>query len=278
MDSPAACNKRFLRNRRRLRQVVVGCALALALGSRAAQVNAENNSPYDRYDTWYFTAEELSAAYSYQEGYGARLPNALRAGGCLFRDGEFAAKYGAASFAVPCNFVHQITRHLREMLDQGAAKFLFPLDADHAHLGVPMAAWKEKYQHLPPEKVVAALLRDPGLVALYHTAEHLRVTDRATGAVNQEAKAWQEKRNVLGYFDGRPNQILQPHPTGQGAPMPQEYYSYSGFSFLASPRGEIYLSIGTKIVMFDIAFDATPVEEFAEAGVFSETQLIRTNR
>ncbi len=165
---------------------------------------------------------------------------------------------------MPCTFVHQVTRHLREMIDSGAARFLFPLDADHAHLGVPMAAWKEKYQHLPPDEVVAALLRDPGLVALYHTAEHLRVTDRNTGEIDSEAKSWLDKRNVIGHFDGRPITILPPQAAGQGAAMPEEYYSYSGFSFLASPRGELYLSFGTKIVVFDIAFDATHEEEFAE--------------
>ena len=52
------------------------------------------------------------------------------------------------------------------------------------------------------------MVRDPGLVALYHTAEHLRVTDRKTGALNSDAKKWQDKRNVIGYFDGRPNQDL----------------------------------------------------------------------
>jgi hypothetical protein len=276
MSSPICDRALFVTTRAR-RCFVLGAALAVSLCLQVNQATAES-SHYDRYDSWFFTADEVSAAYSYQEGYGARLPNALRAGGCLFRDGEISARYGGANFAVPCTFVHQVTRHLREMIDRGAAKFLFPLDADHAHLGVPMAAWKEKYQHLPPDKVVAALIRDPGLVALYHTAEHLRVTDRITGEINQEAKAWQEKRNVIGYFDGRPIKILPPHPSGQGAAMPEEYYSYSGFSFLASPRGEIYLSTGTKIITFDIAFDATPVEEFADSGIFNDKLLTRTNR
>ncbi|HEX9264907.1 MAG TPA: hypothetical protein VF977_11085, partial [Candidatus Binatia bacterium] len=58
-----------------------------------------------------------------------------------------------------------------------------------------------------------------------HTAEHLRVTDRKSGTVNGVAKAWQEKRNVLGYFDGRPIKILAPDPKGQGVAMPVDYYS-----------------------------------------------------
>ena len=87
----------------------------------------------------------------------------------------------------------------------------------------------------PLEQLFAALVRDPGLVALYHTAEHLRVTDRKTGALNSDAKKWQDKRNVIGYFDGRPNKILPAQPNGQGASMPEEYYSYSGFTFPRQP-------------------------------------------
>lgn len=120
---------------------------------------------------------------------------------------------------------------------------------------VPRIAWNKKYQHLPPEEIFSAILRDPGLVALYHTAEHLRITDRKTGVVDPEAKAWQEKRNVLGFFDGRPIQILTPQPNGQGVSMPVAYYSYSGFTFLASPRDELFLALERKIITFDVAFD-----------------------
>ena len=77
-----------------------------------------------------------------------------------------------------------------------------------------MAVWNKRYKNLPVEQVFPTILREPGLVALYHTAEHLRVTDRKSGTVNGVAKAWQKKRNVLGYFDGRPIKILAPDPKG----------------------------------------------------------------
>jgi hypothetical protein len=60
--------------------------------------------------------------------------------------------------------------------------------------------------------------------------------------------------------------------------MPEEYYSYSGFSFLASSRGELYLSVGTKIVVFDIAFDATHADGFAELGDSGAVRLTQTER
>lgn len=232
-----------------------------------------------RYDGWYFTADEVGAAYQYQENYGQRLRHPLRAGSCVFRGGEFNAELGKNNFTMPCRFVLQITRHLKEMIEAGAAKFLFPLDADHAHLGVPVALWESKYKHLSAVQVVRAIVREPQLVALYHTAEHLRITDRKTGAVDKTAASWQAKRNVLGFFDGRRIEILPPNPSGQGASMPEGYFSYSGFSFLASPRGELYLPLGTKVITFDIALDGSAAEQFDERNhFFSESaNLTRTS-
>ena len=142
-----------------------------------------------------------------------------------------------------------------------------------------MEVWNNKYKNLSLEQVFPAILREPGLVALYHTAEHLRVTDRKTGAVDAEAKAWQEKGNVLGYFDGRPIQILQPDPKSSGVAMPEDYYSYGGFSFLASPRGELYLASGLNMITFDIAFDANAFDDAEEQHAFSaENTWLRADK
>jgi hypothetical protein len=234
----------------------------------------------DRYGAWYFTAGEVGAAYQYQENYGERLRNPLRAADCLFRDGEIDAQQNNRRFTVPCRFVAEITRHLKEMIEAGAAKFLFPLDADHAHLGVPLELWESKYKNLPAAEVIPAILREPRLVALYHTAEHLRITDRRTGAVDKAARSWKSKRNVLGFFDGRAIEILPPEPMGRGASMPDGYYSYGGVSFLASPRGELYLSLATKVISFDIALDSTGVEQSDDSTRPSAgpASLTRANR
>jgi hypothetical protein len=105
--------------------------------------------------------------------------------------------YMGKEFFVPCRFITESTRHLKEMLSIGAAKYLFPLDADHAHLGVPAEVWAKKYSQLPSDQILFALLREPTLVALYHTAEHLEISDRKTGRVNEEAKAW--RRNATSW-------------------------------------------------------------------------------
>src|SRR5258706_406897 len=94
----------------------------------------------------------------------------------------------------------------------GAARYLFPLDADHAHLGVPTEVWAKKYSKLDASQVINGLLHEPALVALYHTAEHLDPVEAKSKESEASVRAWKEKRNVLGFFDGRPVQILPPHP------------------------------------------------------------------
>jgi hypothetical protein len=207
------------------------------------------------YDTWFFTAEEVEAAHQYQENYGERIRNPLAARDYILGHNEITAKYRGEPFLLPCRFIMETTRHLKEMLAVGAAKYLFPLDADHAHLAIPMELWATEYSKLPSERILPALLRDPRLVALYHTAEHLEISHRKTGAINPEAKAWKEKRNVLAFFDGRPIRILPPHPAGHGVGMPAGYNSYGGFNFLANPRGELFIFHNNKLITFDVSLE-----------------------
>jgi len=254
----------------------LGLAMTVCLTSFFTTARADDAALLD---SWYFTAEEVAAAYQYQLHFGERLHAPLRAGNCSFSDGEFPAIHRRTEFPVPCRFIAEVRRHLKEMLAAGAARYLFALDADHAHLGVPSALWNEKYKHLPAQEVFPAMVRDPALVALYHTAEHLRITDRKTGAVNEQAKAWLEKRNVLGSFDGRPIQILAPKSGGHGVAMPEAYYAYGGFTFLASPRGELFLSQNQKYVTFDVAFDANLYDYAEEQDPnYGGKSLIRTSR
>jgi hypothetical protein len=69
-----------------------------------------------------------------------------------------------------------------------------------------------------------------------------------------------EKRNVLGFFDGRPIKILPPNPKGQGVGMPAEYNSYGGFDFLASRGGELFVFFDNKMITFDVSLDPDAFE------------------
>ena len=206
------------------------------------------------FNKWFFTAENMEAAYRYQEDYGERIRNPLRAKECLFGNAEFVASYRGGEFKVPCRFITETIRHLKEMIVAGAARYLFPLDANHGHLGIPIATW-EKYKQLPPDQVMQKILQDPSLIVLYHTAEHLQIPEPRDDGVRSDVKSWVEKRNVVGFFDGRPNHILTPDPRGYGVAMPEGYWPYSGFEFLASPMGELFVFVANKTITFDIGFE-----------------------
>lgn len=208
---------------------------------------------------WYFTAEEIETAYRYQEKFGKGLKYPLQAHDCLLGKKKIIASYYGREFILPCRFVTETIRHLKEILEVGAARYLFPLDLDHAHLGIPKELWKKEYRKLPGGEVVPAILRDSELVALYHSAEHLTAVDPETGKLDREAQDWMEKRNILGFYDGRSIEILPPHPKGFGVGMPDLYHSYGGFDFLASPSGQLGVIIENESIVFDLTLDISHV-------------------
>ena len=236
-------------NAHKVWRMLLGCAVtALVLGGSNA------SAQYSR-DSWFFSAAEIGAAYQYQENYGGRMRNPLPAFSCMTGQAEFVATLRRVPVRVACPFVNHVMRHLKEMLDVGAARYLFPLDADHAHLAVPAAVWEEKYSKLSSTQLLVALLREPQLVALYHTAEHLEPAAKEKRSDDAAVRRWREQRNVLGYFDGRPLQILPPHPEGFGVGLPDGLMSYGGFNFLASPHGELMILQGQRAIAFDVSLE-----------------------
>ena len=251
----------------------IGTALMIALAVMIA--NADRCAGRSAASPWFFNAEEIGAAYQYQENYGLRIRNPLPAEACMYGKADFMATYRQAKVQVQCQFINEVTRHLREMLALGAARYLFPLDADHAHLGVPTEIWAKKYSKLDPSQVINGLLHEPALVALYHTAEHLDPIEAKSKESEASVRAWKEKRNVLGFFDGRPVQILPPHPEGFGVGMPEGYVTYGGFSFLANHRAGLMLFNGDKVIPFDVSLDNG---EEVEANAFFGRNVIRAVR
>jgi hypothetical protein len=230
-------------------------AVVVALLAAGRDIRAQTES-----DAWSFTAAEIEIAYRYQERFGERIPRPLRARECMLGQKEFIASRNAIEFVAPCRFIAETIRHIKEMIEAGAARYLFPLDADHAHLAVPLELWENRYSKLPPEKLLPALLLEPTLAALYHTAEHLGVVDSPAVQLDPTTRSWKEKRNVLGSYDGRPIKILTPDPRGIGVSVPRPYYSLAGFNFLASPRGELNIFLPKRAITFDITFDTGTVE------------------
>jgi hypothetical protein len=220
-------------------------SLPFVLAVSFGQAFAEN-------DLWFFTANEIANAYRYQLQFGARLRSPLEPRACLYGEKEFLASHQGRRFVAPCRFIAETVRQLRELLESGAAKYLFPLDVDYADLAVPADVYGSKYKHLAREEILPALLREPTLVAIYHTAVHL---DPEVSNEESEISLWGKKRAVAGFYDGRRNQVLSRRSGGEGYDGPQGLVRLGSFNMMGHFLGEIAFVAGDTVVTFDLSFD-----------------------
>ncbi len=207
---------------------------------------------YPGEDTWAFTANEMAVAYRYQEAFGKRLPHPLRPEECLFGKTDFIASCQGKEFLAPCRFIHETVRHLKEILKMGAGTYLFPLDVGYADLAVPRDLWENKYSKLSSQEILAVLLRDSSLVAVYRTAAHAKVS--TSGRSMTRAKTASHK-SVLAFYDGQPVAILTHSSESLRRRETDRYRTSATVYFLAHRFGEILFTVDGKPVMLDMSFD-----------------------
>lgn len=228
-------------------------------------VAASFGQSFAKDDRWFFTAAEIAAAYRYQQQFGARLGNPIDPQTCFQGKKDFGASYQGRRFVAPCRFVDETMRQLKELLESGAARYLFALDLGFADLVVPAGVYESKYKRLPREEILPALLREPALVAIYHTAVHSDPGDKGS-TIGMGG----EKRLVAGFYDGRPNQVLSPRSGGDVDDEPEGLVRLGGFSMMSHFLGELSFLANDTVVTFDLAFDndraAAPTTNVVSVG------------
>ena len=208
-------------------------------------------------DRWFFADGGIADAYRYQRQFGARLPNRFTPQDCLHGKKDFVVSYRGKEFLAPCQFTHETNRQLKELLESGAAKYLFPLDVGAARLAVPADVYARKLAALPSEEILPALLREPTLVAIYRTGMHripaddARESDASTGAL---------KRIVVGYYDGRQNRLLPRAPDGELYSKPDGLVEVAVLHVMEHFLGELVLIAGERVVTFDLSFENAQAE------------------
>jgi hypothetical protein len=218
----------------------------------ALVIAAFKGQAYSGDDPWFFAANEIANAHHYQQQFGARLRHPLKPEECSYGQKEFSASYQGKQFAAPCRFIADTIRQLRELLESGVAKYLFPLDVGHADFGVPLDVWNNKYDKLPREDILPALLHEPTLVAVYQTAQHLAPV---TSKTNSGTSVWGQRRSVIGFYDGRRTEVLPPRSDGALAYKPEGFQWLGGLTLMSHHLGELQFIADETVVMFDMSFD-----------------------
>jgi hypothetical protein len=222
-----------------------------------------------------FNAEEVAHAYRYQQQAGPRLQAPLLAQSCLYGKEEFAASFQGRKFSAPCRFITETIRHLKDSIDSGAVKYLFPLDTSHAILGVPVEVWERKYRDSSIEEMLHGFLKEPELVALYQVAQYV---DPESSMQTSGAGIWGKRRNILGFYDGRRIEVLSPASSTAAAYEPQDYKWLAGFNFLTHSLGELQIVVSGVPITFDISFDNDRAIQFPSdpENVATRSQSLET--
>lgn len=236
--------------RRRFMKLVGGGALAFSLDAPRALAQSGEPHVESRYEKhgWLYTLEEMQKIYE-EEYVGEKLLQKI-----VRKKGEkIVGIYQGREFIISPQFIRQVLSHLQSMLEKGAAKFLFRLDASHGHyFFVPEEVFKLHYEGIDGAEAFRMALTDPTLGILYHNSEHLSLDDK-----NLEAPKLYQKRNVVGWNDGRPITIL-PLPKGKNtaADIPKGYQDLPiTMNFAAHKDGEFSIYVGGKEIRLDLSFD-----------------------
>lgn len=184
-----------------------------------------------------------------QSGKGLSRP--LNPAACFSGSSEFLASWQGKKFLAPCRFIYETIAQLRALSELGATKLMFPVRTDHVHLAVPSELWEKKYQKLPKDEILSAVLREPRLVAVYHATDGLTLADSKGAAAKPSKRQPYDSRQVLGHYDGRVIEIL---PARANA-LAGRYRSVAWFYFLPRQSDGLTDFSGGAAVTFDISFD-----------------------
>lgn len=219
-----------------------------------------------REDEWVLLdAEEMGATFRYHYGHGVRLHGPVRVqmkGGVI----RFTVPVDGEEIEVPERFISGVRQHLLDMLKIGAARYFFFGDAGHAHLFLPEKEREVCDRFSKNAARLRCILNQDGLAAVYHTAETLKGLDayRTNPTIlPPDVREWISKRNVLGWFDGRPTEIL-PFDYKTVNTKSGSLAGVGHFEFSAHRSGDLLLfrmrfPDGTIFIpSFDISFEANP--------------------
>jgi len=217
-------------------------------------------SPASRCDyrkRWFYTLNEIKVLYGKEYGKGERLENFVR-----IENGKAIAYCMDAQFEIPEKFIKTTLRHLEKMLEKGCAKYIFRLDACHSHLFISNESFFKNYEKLTFAEMIKAFIKDESLGALYHNAEHLALRKPPkTGKIDPVAESLIKKRNIIGWYDGRPLELTYPKPSdpighlkANTAGIPESYCGFCTINFKANKHGEFIVRHSGQEIRIDISF------------------------
>lgn len=172
--------------------------------------------------------------------------------------------------------IDSVRGHIERALALGYADFVFFPDMGHSHLFIPQDRWDEAYAGFEVSALSSmrtALLDDPELRVLYHTAEQLTLVDEAGEIKKDRYLMWRYfTRNPVGDNRGGGRlELARDLSTAMNTvrKFPGHHYYSSGFNVSANAKGCFPFVHDGQVRYFDLSlFDLPSDRSAAEANSF----------
>lgn len=165
---------------------------------------------------------------------------------------------------LPERFARSVISHVEAAFAASYVDALIFPDMGHSHFLIPEALWKSKFDSYPVARfsqLYTAMMSEPKLEVLYHTAEQLK-TRQDDGSLVSDARTRfrYETRNIVGGNPGGLKVLQNPESRANTVSAVKGYFWWGGgFNISASQDGCFAASVGGKTVRFDLSlFDLEP--------------------
>ena len=207
-------------------------------------------------DGWFYTLEEIKNQYVLEYEEGKRLSNYITK-----KNGNYFTSCNSDAIIIPEAFINKTLHLIQALLEQDLARYIFRLDSFHGHLFVPEQIFSRKYSNMNTQEIIRLFTHEKTLGILFHNAEHLALHNPPNSAtIDVEALEFVKKRNVIGWYDGRPfeiirfseNDLLADRKTAT-ASIPAGYRNVGVITFKAVRNGEFSIIYNGTSIRIDIS-------------------------
>lgn len=213
---------------------------------------------------WGYTLPEMKARYEEVYASGKRLKRRAYWNESAGRmELPFDVDRGGP-VALPEGFVRAVIGHIEAAFAASYVDGVFFPDMGHSHFLIPKGLWKEKFDSIPVaqfNRLYEAMMSEPRLEVLYHTAEQLTTRGPDGALVPEDRTQFRYKtRNIVGGNPG-PLRVLQNPESPANTVNGVDGYQWwgGGFNISASRDGCFAATVGEKTVRFDLSlFDLEP--------------------
>ena len=241
-----------------------------AIQARCQPPSDDEENLYTNDYRWGYTPGELDKRYA--ELYASPKRPFGRARYNLDTD-QFELPYvesWGGTVVLPQRLITNVRMHIEKALERKYVQAIIFPDMGHSHFFVPQEHWDSVYEGTPVSAIshrTTALLDDPELRVLYHTAEQLKMRDEEDNVLPDPELQWRHyTRNIVGDNRGAGVlDIIRDLTSNANTARDMEGYEYigAGFTLSANKNGCFPFVHKGETFYFDLSLSDAPLDPTA---------------